>query len=100
MARMKKTEREALKREIGIRDVRIQSLEYARDRYKREKRNLELKEDANLALCTALVRKYGEVTIAQEEINEIIEKRIYASVHADKDKRIFRIFIPEAPAEK
>lgn len=96
MARMKKTEREALKREIGIRDVRIQSLEYARDKYKAMVKAHEDMEDINLAMCTAVVMAVGEVTITQDQINDIIKNRIHTVVKYDENARTYTLFVPSA----
>ena len=98
MARMKKTEREALKREIGIRDVRIQSLEFARDKYKAMVKAHEDMEDINLAMCTAVVMAAGEVTITQDQINDIIKNRIHTHVKYDENARTYTLFVP--PAEE
>ncbi len=98
MARMKKTEREALKREIGIRDVRIQSLEYARDKHKAIIKAYEDMRDINLAMCTAVVMAAGEVTITQDQINDIIKNRIHTHVKYDEITRTYTLFVP--PAEE
>ena len=98
MARMKKTEREALKREIGIRDVRIQSLEYANSKYKALVKAHEDMKDINLAMCTAVVMAAGEVTITQDQINDILKKGIYTHVKYDEDSRTYTLSVP--PADK
>lgn len=98
MARMKKTEREMLKREIGIRDVRIKSLEFARDKYKAMVKAHEAHEDINLAMCTAVVMAAGEVTINQEQINDILKNGIHTAVKYEEESRTYTLFVP--PTEK
>lgn len=85
--------REQLTRANKIMERKIAALNEENARLKRKVEAAGDLQDINLAICTAIVRKVGSLTISQAEVKEVTDKGIHTLVKRDVDKGTFTLSV-------
>ena len=89
----------SMMRSLGVANKRIETLEKELEAEKAKGDAYEQLQDINLAMITAIVRNLGEVKVGQEQINEILEKKIQCRVSYDSETMEYILRIPAEEEE-